>query len=318
MGVVQSTDSTLRIDQWLTIGLLMVVFALEGAYEPVPKDFLRPIVVPQIAMAMVPVQTKLPILLPATDITAKSYIVVDLDSAAVLASREPDAAMYPASTTKMVTALIAASTFSPTEVWELTADDLKEKSAAGFQVGDKVRVGDILAALLIQSDNAAAELLANRFPGGKLGMLTAMSRWASYHGMTHQIFIDPAGFDADSQLVSARDLSIVAKELLQQPLLADLVSQTDFTLTIQRQTRTILLPLKNTNHLLGQIPGKDGIRIYGIKTGTTVAAGEVLVTAAESRGHTLIVVLMGSEDRFAETAYLLNSTYQNYSWHSAE
>lgn len=319
---VQSTSSPLRIDQWLTIGLLAVVFGLEGSFQPVPKELLTPIFLPQIAMADVPVPIDATLVensaSPSTQLTAKSYIVVDLDSAAVLASHEPDKALYPASTTKMLTALIASTTFSLDEVWELTAEDLIEYSTVGFQIGDKVRVQEVLAALLIQSDNAAAETVARRFPGGKVGILTAMSRWASHHGMTHQIFIDPAGFDVDTQLVSARDLAIVAKELLKQPLLAELVAQPLTTITVMRQDIPKQLLVKNTNHLLTRFSDSNGLKVYGVKTGTTPAAGEVLVTAARKQGKSVIVVVMGSQDRFTETTQLLQMTYQQYNWVSAD
>jgi serine-type D-Ala-D-Ala carboxypeptidase (penicillin-binding protein 5/6) len=318
MVSVQMTDSPLRIDQWFTVGLLVVVFSLEGSFQPVPKELLTPIFLPQIAMADVPVSTDtsaaVAVASPSSQLTAKSYIVVDLDSGAVLASHEPDKALYPASTTKMLTAMIAASTFSLDEVWELTAEDLIEYSTVGFQIGDKVQVKDVMAALLIQSDNAAAEALSRRFPGGKVGILTAMSRWASHHGMTHQIFIDPAGFDVDTQLVSARDLAIMAKELLKQPLLAELIAQPLTSITVMRQDNPRQLVVKNTNHLLTRFSDPNDLQVYGVKTGTTPAAGEVLVTAAKKYGKSIIVVVMGSQDRFTETTQLLVTTYQNYAW----
>ena len=306
-----ATESALRLDQWLAVSLFSVVLLLQGIVQPVPTEFLNLTVVPQIPMADMPVSNSTDTAQKSPSLTAEAFIVVDAVSASLLVEGNADKALYPASTTKLVTALLAAEAFNPDETWQLQPGEIVEYSTTGLRSGDELQVRSLMAALLIESDNAAAELFAHRYPGGRQAFISAMQRYAQQKHLTHTQFVNPAGFDDPLQQLSATDLAILAREVMRVPWLLELTAVPQTKISLKRQGQPIELSLINTNKLLNSPLG-----IKGIKTGTTPAAGEVLVTLVENNTHPLLVVVMGSQDRFSDTRQLIQWVQTTYSWRS--
>ncbi len=293
---------------------ISILLLAEGSVNPVPADYLRFKILPQIKIAPLPhlVAGSKQASIAAT-IDSEAFLVVDASSAAILAADMSNKALYPASTIKMVTALVAMEHYDLSQKVVLTATDLRERSNSGFQIGDSVSVRDLLTALLIQSDNAAAEILANHAPGGRENFLEWMSFWSLEHNLQNSHYFDPAGFDNSKQLLSSSDLLLIARELIAKPELAKIVSLADADIQVERAGNTAKLHLASTNFLL-----KENIGVTGIKTGTTPLAGEVLVTIATRQGHPLYIVLMKSNNRFEETKKILEWVDQSYSWQSVD
>lgn len=238
-------------------------------------------------------------------LSATAVYAIDLSSMTVLYEKNSQEVLYPASTSKMMTALVALDTFSLEE--ELLVD--KEATISGNKLslkeGTLITVQDLLAALLIFSANDSAYVLANNDEFGLDNFVNKMNQKASALGLTQTHFVNPAGLDDSGQISTARDLSIIAKELLQHHELKKLVAMPYKQISGQNWS----YDLYNSNQLLGQIQG-----VTGVKTGTTELAGEVLVSLIERDGHQILITLMNSQDRYQDTSKLIAWILNNYEW----
>lgn len=163
--------------------------------------------------------------------------------------------------------------------------------------GERLTVRELLAALLLNSSNDAAVVLAEHVAGDIGAFVRRMNLLAERLGAETARFANPHGLDAAGHQASARDLVVIGASVLDQPLLASLVGTQ--RMTIESSVRSA--QLENTNLLLG-----DYVGAIGVKTGFTAGAGNVLVAAAERDGRTLIAVAMNSDDAFQDAAGLLD------------
>ncbi len=251
-------------------------------------------------------------------VTARASFVVDITAGVALWSDDADARLPPASTTKIITALTVRRVLAPDEWVIVEPGDLVDRmiySNAGLQVGDRLQVRDLLAALLVASAGDAALALA-RVGGQRIAVgeedaraafVAAMNEEARRIGLRSSVFVTPDGRDVPGQVATARDLAIAAQHLLSDPLLAELVAAPSIEIEIEGpQARKVTLA--NTNQLLA---ASD---VIGVKTGTSPAAGQCLV-AAVRRGHNIVVlVILGSQDRYADASVLLSWLDQHYRW----
>jgi D-alanyl-D-alanine carboxypeptidase (penicillin-binding protein 5/6) len=137
-----------------------------------------------------------------------------------------------------------------------------------------------------------------------------MNEKAKNLGMKKTSFSNPVGLDADGNQVhysTAKDLYKLASASTSNPLIKDIVSKRYYYIETEDQKFTKYIT--NTNKLLSEIP-----HTTGIKTGTTAGAGEVLIYEYEADGKDLIIVVMGSSDRFYDTRALLSWTLRSYDW----
>jgi D-alanyl-D-alanine carboxypeptidase (penicillin-binding protein 5/6) len=242
----------------------------------------------------------------APDLTAQSALVIDYDSGSVLYQKNAQATHLPASTTKIMTALIALDSYDLNQV--LTVPELDyEGQDIKLQLGEQLTLENLLYALLVASANDAAETLAANYPGGRAAFIAAMNQKAQDLSLDNTHFVNPTGFDESGQYTTPFELIKLAKELLSHPLLAQIVA-TQKT-EVYNLDRTIVHPVTNVNQLLGQVAG-----LKGVKTGWTSNAGECLTTYVERDGERIMTAVLGSEDRFGETKALINWVYNNFVW----
>ncbi len=234
------------------------------------------------------------------EITAEAWIAVDVDSGIPVLEHNADEERAMASVTKLMTALVVRDHVGLDErvrVSEAAAD--VGESEIGLVAGEVWSVRDLLAAMLVRSGNDAAYALAEYVGGSIDGFAALMNQKAAALGLQHSHFMNPHGLDMEGHYTSARDLATIGEAVLDDPVLSQL-------------TRTGIIRFKpgpdgtsrtasNTNHLLNRYPG-----VIGLKTGYTSEAGRVLVTAYEVEDQTFVVVVMGSEDHFADTAAILD------------
>ena len=238
-------------------------------------------------------------------LSATSVYAIDLSSMTVLYEKDSQKSLYPASTSKMMTALVALDTFSLEKELMVRQEATVSGNKLSLKEGDLISVKDLLAALLIFSANDSAYVLANNDDLGTNNFIKKMNEKALNLGLKQTHFVNPAGFDEDGQLSTARDLSIIARELLRHEQLKQLVSTPYKQIVGQNWS----YDLYNSNQLLGQIQG-----VSGVKTGTTELAGEVLVTLIERDGHQILITLMNSQDRYQDTSKLIAWILNNYEW----
>ncbi|MHC8597147.1 D-alanyl-D-alanine carboxypeptidase family protein [Arenicellales bacterium IMCC55707] len=226
--------------------------------------------------------------IPAPNLKVSSWLLMDAKTGLTLAANNPDAPVEPASLTKLMTAFIV---FREIERETISLDDIvvvsekawrSEGSRMFIEVGDKVRIDDLLMGLVVQSGNDAAVALAEHVAGSEEGFADLMNQTASELGMDNSNFVNSAGMPHPDHYTTARDISQLARAIfIDQPEHYDRYKIREFTWNGITQ--------KNRNPLLGRDESIDGI-----KTGHTRSAGYCLVGSAEKDGMRLIGSVMGA------------------------
>lgn len=244
--------------------------------------------------------------IPAPVFSATAVLSEDMDSKTLLFVKDPNKRVPIASTTKIMTALVASEYFKANDV--LTVLDLSQASGStmGLRVGEQMSFRGILYGLLLNSGNDAAYTIAQNYPGGVPGFVGAMNSKSQYLGLLNTHFDNPAGFDSPYHFSSAYDLGKIAVAAMENYQFARVVSTKETE--VSSLDKSVVHSLKNLNKLL-DTPG-----VLGIKTGTTPQAKENLVGLIERDGHKILTVILGSDDRFGETQKLNDWVFNNYDW----
>ena len=226
-------------------------------------------------------------------IKANAYLLQDFDSGKILASKNIDQKMSPASLTKMMTVHVVSNELGSGRI---TLDDevLVSKKAwkmpgsrMFIEVNKKVSVGDLLKGVIIQSGNDASVALAEHVSGSEEVFVELMNQYASKLGMSNSHFMNSTGLPDEQHYTTVKDMAILADALIRDvPEIYALHSVKEFTFNKITQ--------QNRNKLLWRDPDVDGI-----KTGHTEAAGFCLVASAKKENMRLISVVMGSESEGA-------------------
>ena len=228
-------------------------------------------------------------------ITAASWLVADLDSGEVLAAQDPHGRHRPASTIKLLTALVAGERLPPDRVVTGTqADADTEGSSAGIGPAGRYTVTQLLAGLLLASGNDTAQALSREL-GGVPVTLAVMNAKARALGALDTRAASVSGLDAPGMSSSAYDLALVLREVLGRPRLAELLRtpQVPFPGFGDRPD----FVLDNDNRLLTDYPGA-----LGGKAGFTNDSRHSYLGAAERDGRRLVAVLMRAEQRPVRTS----------------
>ena len=234
----------------------------------------------------------------APTVAARAAVVVDASTGAVLWQRTAHTPVLVASTTKIMTALVAEATYPPAKLFTVPlAAEQVDGTRFGYRTGMRIHRHDLLATLLMVSANDAAETLAAAYPrGGRAGFLRAMQAMAESLGCTDSTWRSPSGLEAPGHRASAADLAIVGRQLLAERELAQLVGAR----TVRyRWPDGHVQTVTNHNHFVAD--GRDPGAI-GVKTGYTVAAGRTIVAAERRAGRTLIAVALGTPSLRTEQA----------------
>ena len=243
-------------------------------------------------------------------LSAEAILVIDLPSQIVLLQKNPQMRLAPASTTKLMTALVALDQYKLDDVL-LVEKVISEGKTMDLAVGDKLTVENLLYGLLVHSANDAAFVLAQNYPGGEDRFMEKMNQKAREFSLEDTHFTNPAGFEENAHYTSARDLARLATIALNNPTIAKIVGTP--AITVHDVGFTRFYKLENVNALLGKIPG-----VLGVKTGWTENAGECLITALNKNGKKILIVVLGSQDRFGETNTLINWVFGNFTWQIIE
>lgn len=239
-------------------------------------------------------------------LTAKSAMAIDVPSGTVLYKKDENLPLWPASTTKLMTALVALDYFSLDSV--LTVENpIKEGRIMELVPGEKITMENILYGLLIHSANDAAFTIARNYPGGEEMFVAAMNDKARDLNLDNTHFADPAGFDDNKQYSTAQDLMRLSIYAMKNQTIAKVVSIP--AITIHDVDDVYFHNLTNVNKLLGVVPG-----VAGVKTGWTENAKENLINLTKRDGREVMTVVLGSDDRFGETQVLTNWAFDNFEW----
>ena len=263
-----------------------------------------------LVLAAVPPTIEVPIdvvpAAPAPVLEAEAYALYDLDAEMELLNHNADEQRAMASVTKLMTALVTLENAS------LADEVVISESAAGtgeaevgLVAGETWTVWELLNAIIVRSGNDAATALAEYVGGSVEGFAELMNAKAADLGMAGTNFVNPHGLDADGHYSTANDLVLLGLAAHSDPVVARLARTrvVKFRPAPSGEVRRIT----NTNELLGSFDG-----VVGLKTGYTGDAGRVLVSTARREGRTLVAVVMGTEDHFADSRELLEFGFDMY------
>lgn len=242
----------------------------------------------------------------APDLTAQAATVIDNKTGVILFEKNPDLKHLPASTTKLMTALVSLEHCLPQQVVQVGYVE-PEGTKMGLVAGDTLTIESLLYGLLVPSANDAAFVLAYSCTDSYRDFIAQMNKKAKNLGMLSTHFENPAGFDSKFQYSTARDLTKLSRAAVANPLISKIVATRSIVVTDTTATKPYYL--ENINELLGTVPG-----VEGVKTGQTEGSLENLVTKVTRSGNTIIIVVLGSQDRFGETRLLIDWAFENHNW----
>lgn len=234
-------------------------------------------------------------------VSAGGVLVMDLPSFTPLYEFNSREKFFPASTVKIITALVAMDVYKPDDVVTVKRE-LTEGQLMELKTGETITVENLLYGILVHSGNDAAYALADHY--GYDNFIDLMNKKAQSLGMKDSRFKNPAGLDSQDQYVTPYDLAIASRELLKDPLLKKIVGTKE--IIISDTEYKIFHTLSNVNKLLGEIQG-----LGGLKTGYTEFAGENLVSFYKNNGHQYIIVILKSADRFEDTRSIVRWIQDN-------
>ena len=268
-----------------------------------PTPLIRPVTHQLISLSKYPINstgTSTPLL------SARSAIIIDASSKSIIYQKNPDQKLLPASTTKIVTGLVALEIYDPEDI--VTIKSLNGTGQKmGLEMEEKITIKNLLYGLLVQSGNDAATALAQFHPQGQDGFIDSMNQKTKVLGLKDTQFTNASGLDAYGHYTTVHDLALLTTQAMKNETFRKMVSTQ--SITVSNVDHTISHELETINQLLGVVPG-----LVGVKTGWTDLAGECLVTYTKRGNREIITVILGSLDRFGESASLIDWVFANYQW----
>lgn len=227
--------------------------------------------------------------------------LVTVDDAPVFASHA-DRQVAPASLVKIMTALLVAERGGLEAIVAVGTHAVAATGARiGLRAGERLRVNDLLAAMLLASANDACTILAEHVGGSERAFVSAMNQRARSLGLRDTVFANACGLDARGMATSARDMATLAGIALALPAVAAWTGVETHTI---RTLGGREFQLRNTNAFVGRVPG-----VTGLKTGYTGNAGRNLVLTAQRDATRVTVVLLGARDRWWDAAAMLERAF---------
>lgn len=291
-------------------------------------------------LSLVLILSAFPVALAAEEafsgVNAAAGLLVDVQYDTILYEKNAQSKRYPASITKVMTALLVIEalergdlqtdtllTCKSTSLEDITWDS----STQNIKVGEQMSVEELLYCLLCASANEAGNILAEGVSGSIPAFVEAMNTRAQELGMTNTHFVNPHGLHNNDHYSTAYDIYLMTREAMRYPLFQKIVGTADHTVpaTNMSDARRFF----NTNALLSnwQYTGYTYSAATGVKTGHTGEAGYCLVASAQSNGRTLISVVLGAENvippggtverrQFSESSKMLKWGFSNFKVHT--
>ena len=263
----------------------------------------------------------------APDVQAKAALLVDEKTGAVVYAKNEHQEMYPASLTKVMTALLVLRaidagqlslsqeiTVTPTSLEGLAEDG----STAGIKAGEVMSVENLLYCMLVVSANEACNILAEKVSGSVSGFVDAMNAAAKELGCENTHFMNPHGLHDDQHYTSAWDLYLITKAAMEYPTFMTICDTASITIPATNMSEE--RKLRNTNYLISG-RSKDYLNpdAHGIKTGSHSQAGHCLISSARRGSLSFISVILGTErvkleDGVTWWTYSFGETNQLFDW----
>ena len=247
-----------------------------------------------------------PALAAKPEVGASGAVLMDATTKRVLFAQNAHSQLPMASTTKIMTALIALETCALDTVLTVPKEAYgMEGSSIYLNNGEKITVEDLLYGLMLSSGNDAAVTLALHIGGSLEGFAQIMNNRAKELGCTNTNFVTPNGLHDQAHYTSAYDLALISSTAMQNEAFRKIVSTKYWKTT----SGDIIRTFKNKNKTLWQYEGGNGI-----KTGFTKASGRCLAFSAERDGHTIVGVVLNCQDMWNDSRAMLDYGFTEYTW----
>lgn len=281
--------------------ILILLFALSWLFESIlsPESKLEDIEIDPQPLA---VQVSPP---DFSMVSARSFVVMDFDSGQLIAFREKDEKLLPASLTKMITSLVILDNYSLDQKIDIL-NKYEVGKIMGIKPGTQMSIENLLYGLLVHSANDAAYAVSYDYNlHHNQTFIDAMNQKASQLGLSDTNFVNFDGEEDEGHYSTAKDLALLARFFLKNPVLSEMIKVEKI---IVKDEQGNDYWLESTNELLKE----DGFG--GVKTGWTEQAGECFAGLYEQGDHKLITVVLGSKNRFEDTKSLVNQVMNNFAW----
>lgn len=232
-------------------------------------------------------------------ISAAAAVLMDVETGDILFGKQVDTRRPPASTTKIMTAILGLELGRPDEVVIVS-----QKAAAVGEAtlhldpGEKITLYELITGALVRSGNDACVAIAEHIVGSEEQFVKLMNKKALALGAQNTHFENTNGLPRKEHYSTAKDLALMARHGLQIPQFSSIIRQKETEIHFLEPD--VFMDLKNTNKLLWNYPYANGV-----KTGTTTAAGKCLVASATKEGRQLVAVVLNAPDRFGDAKKLL-------------
>jgi serine-type D-Ala-D-Ala carboxypeptidase (penicillin-binding protein 5/6) len=239
-------------------------------------------------------------------ISADSAVLIDAGSGQIIFAKQPHKHRAPASTTKIMTTILALE-YGDLEKVITVSDKAGSVGQATLHLdpGEKISLGNLVEGALIKSGNDACVAIAENIAGDEATFVSMMNRKARALGAFDTNFENTNGLPNSKHYSSAYDLALMARYGMTLPRFADTIRKKEAAIKSIDPKST--LPIRNTNKLLWMYEFADGV-----KTGTTNAAGKCLVSSATKNGRQLIAVVLDAPGRFEDSIRLLEYGFNNF------
>lgn len=250
---------------------------------------------------------------PDEDLTARAAVLMDAATGKILYQKDPDLRLPPASTTKVMTAILALESGRKlTETLTVSKTATRVPATKLYlRPGQSLTIEDLLYAIMLSSANDASMVLAEGIGGSVEHFADLMTKRATELGAANSHFANPHGLTAVDHFSTARDLAVLFRYAMRNPTFREVVqtkiSSVSSNTIVKKKTVARRISVRNHNRLLWNFDGA-----IGGKTGYTHAAQKCFVGAVTRNGATLIVSILGARDQWGDTKRLLEYGFDNY------
>ena len=253
------------------------------------------------------------------NIDAKASLIIEENSGKVIHEDNSNIQNYPASVTKILTAILTLENCELTDTVTVSKTAISNIPSgyviAPLFVGEQMSVEDLLYALMLKSANDAAYVLAEHVGGSVKGFSEMMNKKAEELGCKNTHFVNPNGIHNSNHYTTAYDMYLIAKYAMKNEEFVKIVSTYQHALSATNKYSKNDRIMKNTNSFVNPSSRYYDENVKGIKTGTTLQAGNCLITSTSKNGFDVITVVLGaktSESKFSETKKMMNYAFDNY------
>lgn len=225
--------------------------------------------------------------------------------------------MYPASTTKILTAYLALTQGNPDDivtVSEHAVDQASDSSVCGLRAGDQIRLSDLLYGLMLKSGNDAAVAIAEHISGSEEAFATLMNDTARSFGATNSHFVNPNGLHDDEHYTCVYDMYLIFSHAIGLEEFTKLIRTTSYTAyyTDVNGAQASQSWTNTNKYLNGEVTQPEQVTVIGGKTGTTHAAGYCLVLLSDNEKNEPVISIIFKSDGRSNLYYVMNQLLSNF------